>query len=184
MRRKRCLPFIWLVASLAVGLLAEAGPTGASFPGRIAERAALGAPTIEGLSVSGGAVAAPTLPTFLGTLAGPSVGAMYDSGLEFDEANNRIVVADTGNDRILFYDEKGTKLGSGIGSYGAGDGQFDTPRDVAIGPNAMIYVADAGNNRVQAFNSAGAVLWPRGGLRRWGLCLDKPVGGGLDPPHK
>ena len=28
---------------------------------------------------------------------------MYPSGLEYDDANNRIVVADTGLDRILFY---------------------------------------------------------------------------------
>ena len=50
----------------------------------------------------------PVLPasaavTYMGTLAGPSVAAMYPSGLEYDDANDRIVVADTGLDQIQFY---------------------------------------------------------------------------------
>src|SRR4249919_1380391 len=97
--------------------------------------------------------------SFLSTLAGPSVAAMYDSGLEYDDALNRIVVADTGLDRILFYDLNGNNLQpGGFGTHGALDGQFDSPRDVAIGPNSMIFVADAGNNRVQAFTSTGQFL--------------------------
>ena len=36
---------------------------------------------------------------------------MYPSGFEFDDANDRLVVADTGGDRILFYSLAGTKLG-------------------------------------------------------------------------
>src|SRR5205823_4479634 len=59
-------------------------------------------------------------------------------------------------------------------------GQFDTPRDVAIGPNAMIFVADAGNNRVQAFNSAGTFLWQRGGIGSCDLCLNRPIGVSFD----
>lgn len=55
------------------------------------------------------AAAAP--PDFLGTLAGPSQGEMYPSGLEYDAVNNRLVVADTGRDRILLYSLTGTKLG-------------------------------------------------------------------------
>jgi hypothetical protein len=63
------------------------------------------------------AAAAP--PDFVGTLAGPSQGEMSPSGLEYDAANDRLVVADTGRDRILFYSLTGTKLG-GFGSYGIG----------------------------------------------------------------
>ena len=70
-------------------------------------------------------------PDFLGTLAGPSRAAMYPSGLEYDAVNNRLVVADTGRDRILFYSLAGDPLG-GFGSYGTGDGQFASPRDVAV----------------------------------------------------
>src|ERR1700752_2398625 len=114
--------------------------------------------------------------SFLSTLAGPSVAAMYDSGLEYDDANSRIVVADTGLDRILFYDLNGTPLGGGFGTHGTGPGQFDSPRDVAIGPNSMIFVADAGNNRVQAFTSAGAFLWERGGTGTQDNNLNTPIG--------
>ncbi len=90
-------------------------------------------------------------PDFLTTLAGPSRAAMYPSGLEYDEANNRLVVADTGRDRILFYSLTGDPLG-GFGEYGDGDGQFASPRDVAVDPQGNIYVADAENNRIQKFD--------------------------------
>ncbi|MGZ8566126.1 MAG: hypothetical protein ACXWXS_03640, partial [Actinomycetota bacterium] len=41
--------------------------------------------------------------TYAGTLAGPSIAATYPSGLEYDDVNGRLVVADTGLDRIEFY---------------------------------------------------------------------------------
>ena len=113
--------------------------------------------------------------TYIGTLAGPSVAAMYPSGLEYDDVNDRIVVADTGLDKIQFYTLGGTKLGE-FGSHGTGNGQFDSPRDVAVDGAGNIYVADAGNNRVQAFTSAGAFLWANGGTGLCDLCLNTPIG--------
>jgi len=44
-----------------------------------------------------------TIPTFTKTLAGASIAKMYSSGLEWDAAGARIVVADTGNDQVEFY---------------------------------------------------------------------------------
>jgi uncharacterized protein (TIGR03663 family) len=44
------------------------------------------------------------------------------------------------------------------GNNGSGDGQFVTPRDVAIGPDGSIYVTDAGNHRVQVFDRDGQFL--------------------------
>jgi 4-amino-4-deoxy-L-arabinose transferase-like glycosyltransferase len=41
------------------------------------------------------------------------------------------------------------------GSQGKGKGQFQEPRDVAIGRNGLIYVADTGNRRVQVFDANG-----------------------------
>ena len=102
------------------------------------------------------ALPAQAAPTYAGLLAGPSVAATYPSGIEYDDVNGRLVVADTGLDRIEFYTYEFdgtpsfTKTGQ-FGTHGTGDGQFDTPRDVAIDGTGAIYVADAGNNRIQKF---------------------------------
>jgi tripartite motif-containing protein 71 len=114
-------------------------------------------------------------PRFVETLAGRSVAAMYPSGLEWDAENARIVVADTGLDRILFYRLNGTKLG-GFGRHGTGRGRFDSPRDVAIDGRGNIYVADAANNRIQKFSSRGAFRWQAGGLGSCDACLNTPIG--------
>ena len=100
------------------------------------------------------AVSAPAsaAPTFTGTLAGPSEAAMYPSGEQYDAVNDRLVVADTGRDRVLFYSLAGEKLG-GFGEYGNGPGQFASPRDVAVDEAGNIYVADAENNRIQVFTT-------------------------------
>ena len=71
-----------------------------------------------------------TAPKFLSTLAGPSAAAMYASGVGWDATLQRIVVADTGNNQIEFFDPSGTPLGS-FGSFGSGNGQFNSPRQVA-----------------------------------------------------
>ena len=89
---------------------------------------------------------------------------MYPSGLEFDAVNNRLVVADTGRDRILFYSLDRRPSCGGFGAYGTGEGQFASPRDVAIDEAGNIYVADAENNRIQAFTSTGDFQWERGGM--------------------
>jgi DNA-binding beta-propeller fold protein YncE len=114
-------------------------------------------------------------PAFLGTLAGPSQAAMYPSGLEYDAANDRLVVADTGRDRVLFYSLTGTKLG-GFGSYGTDPGQFASPRDAAVDEVGNIYVADAENNRIQAFTSTGTFLWQQGGTGSGNNNLNTPIG--------
>jgi tripartite motif-containing protein 71 len=119
------------------------------------------------------AVAAP--PAFLGTLAGPSLAAMYPSGEEYDVVNNRLVVADTGLDRVLIYSLTGTKLAS-FGSHGTGNGQFASPRDIAVDDTGNIYVADAENNRIQAFTANGTFRWKAGGLAQGADTLNTPIG--------
>jgi streptogramin lyase len=44
---------------------------------------------------------------------------------------------------------------STFGSFGAGDSQFNTPTDVALGPEGDLWVADYANNRLQHLNPAG-----------------------------
>lgn len=70
-------------------------------------------------------------------------------GLWFDSVD-RLLVADTGNDRVDFFSGVASGLAA-LGSYGSsgsGDGQFNHPSSVATAPGALIYVADAGNNRI------------------------------------
>jgi DNA-binding beta-propeller fold protein YncE len=100
-----------------------------------------------------------TAPTFMKTLAGPAVANMYSSGTEWDPKNNRIVVADTGNDQIEFYSPTTGKRTGMFSTFGSGNGQLNSPRDIAIDGSANIYVADAGNNRVQKFTSNGTFVW-------------------------
>ncbi len=49
-----------------------------------------------------------------------------------------------------------------IGGFGVEPGRFNTPHDVAIGPDGTIYITDGGNHRVQAFAPDGRFL------RAWG----------------
>ena len=45
-----------------------------------------------------------------------------------------------------------------VGGSGSAPGQFDGPRGIAVDPAGAIYVADAGNNRIQKFSSSGNLL--------------------------
>ncbi len=90
------------------------------------------------------------------------------SGLAFDEANSLLYVADTGNHRIQVFEiVPGTTCPSGtdeiingvcfvdeFGSFGSGEGQFNSPTGLAIDPsNGRLYVADTGNHRVQILST-------------------------------
>src|SRR5690242_13663704 len=100
-------------------------------------------------------VSAASSVTFLKTLAGSAAAAMYPSGVEWDANLRRIVVADTGNDHIEFYNPvTAARIGS-FGRFGSANGQFNSPRDVAVDGQSDIFVADAGNDRVQEFDGTG-----------------------------
>ncbi|HEY3240280.1 MAG TPA: NHL repeat-containing protein, partial [Acidimicrobiia bacterium] len=137
-------------------------------------RAALTAVTLLALGLPPGSPAG-AAATFVKTLAGPSLAAMYPSGLEHDAPQSRIVVADTGRDRIIFYSPTGVKQGE-FGTHGSGNGQFSSPRDVAIDGQSNIYVADASNNRVQKFDRFGNHQWTVGGTGTCPTCLNTPIG--------
>lgn len=70
-------------------------------------------------------------------------------GLGFDPLE-RLIVADTGNNRVQLFSSVGAGLGflGAFGSAGSGDGQFSSPVSVATAPGALAYVSDAGNNRI------------------------------------
>lgn len=90
--------------------------------------------------------------TYLGTLlaAGSGVDQVAGPlGLNFDSVD-RLMVADTGNNRISIFSSipAGLQPQAQFGSPGSGEGQFDHPTSLSLAPGALLYVADAGNNRV------------------------------------
>ncbi|MBC7248934.1 MAG: TIGR03663 family protein [Anaerolineae bacterium] len=48
------------------------------------------------------------------------------------------------------------------GTEGSEPGQFRDPRGIAVAPDGTVYVADAGNNRIQKFDAEGTLL------KQWG----------------
>lgn len=79
---------------------------------------------------------------------------------------DRFAVADSANHRIQVFTFDPTNgavtFERQFGSYGSGAGQFNNPRDVAIGPLGRFYVADKDNHRVQVFNPSGIHLFSFG----------------------
>ncbi len=70
-------------------------------------------------------------------------------GMTFDTVD-RLLVADTGNDRLSFHASAAAGLGliETYGGHGSGAGQFDRPGAIATAPGALVYVADQGNHRI------------------------------------
>jgi uncharacterized protein (TIGR03663 family) len=60
-----------------------------------------------------------------------------------------------------------------IGQQGSAPGQFQTPRAIAVAPDGTIYIADAGNHRVQRLSAEGELL------AEWGEYANIPEG---EPP--
>jgi hypothetical protein len=66
-------------------------------------------------------------------------------------SDGKIVVTDTGNDRIQIFNKDGTYF-SQFSSAGSANGQMKRPTGLVILPDGKIVVADTLNNRVQIFN--------------------------------
>jgi DNA-binding beta-propeller fold protein YncE len=104
----------------------------------------------------------------------------YPSGIAYDSALSRVVVADTGLDRIDVYSANQSSPTptpiERFGTPGPGVGQLLTPRDVAVDPQSDIYVAEADNNRIQKFDSNGNPLWIAGEPVNNIQVLNNPIG--------
>lgn len=93
------------------------------------------------------------------------------SALTCDHAGY-LIVADTGNHRVVKLDRRGALQWS-IGGRavddrprrGTAQGEFDSPQAVCVDVDSNVYVADTRNCRVQKFSAAGAFLTAWGG---WG----------------
>ncbi len=85
------------------------------------------------------------------------------SSVTVDAEGKRIYVVDIGgvsspNHRVRVFD-----VGTGahlqdIGKRGSGPGEFNLPRDLAIGKEGRLYVVDGGNFRIQVFAADGTFI--------------------------
>jgi PKD repeat protein len=78
----------------------------------------------------------------------PPIGGDYGS---------KVYVTDTDNNRIQLFTTSGDFFVK-WGASGAQNGQFNSPRGIAIGSTGYVYVADYNNNRVQKFNPDGSFV--------------------------
>jgi sugar lactone lactonase YvrE len=69
-------------------------------------------------------------------------------GIASDPTTGNLYISDIYNNRVQKFSPAGAFL-SAVGSGGSGNGQFSGPRGVAVGSSGTLYVADAGNNRIQ-----------------------------------
>lgn len=84
-----------------------------------------------------------------------STDSPYSAGIAFQN-ENRFYVIDTYSYQVSVY-ERG-EFARAFGSLGTLDGRLRESFYIAIGPKDRVFVADAGNNRVQVFTSSGEFL--------------------------
>jgi sugar lactone lactonase YvrE len=98
------------------------------------------------------------------------------------EPKARIYVADKGNNRIEIFGDSGEFI-SKFGSYGAGDGELNEPKDVAVDSKGDIWVADGGNSRVEEFDAEGKFIRKFGsyGTTSGKFSYGGPEGIAIDP---
>lgn len=82
-------------------------------------------------------------------LSGRLYGLDYKDGI--------VAVSDFKNDTVFLYNSSGVNLGT-FGGSGSGDGLFHGPQGLCFGEGGYLYVVDAGNNRVQKFDSQGKFI--------------------------
>lgn len=71
----------------------------------------------------------------------------------------RIYVTEDVDHRVVIFDADGSRLG-GFGGEGVAAGRFRFPRDLDVGEDGVVYVADSFNHQVQAFQTSLPALVP------------------------
>ncbi|HKV72866.1 MAG TPA: hypothetical protein VJN62_16565, partial [Gemmatimonadales bacterium] len=138
--------------------------------------------------VPGDLVSPPTIPGIVdcgqpwGT-RGSAAGQFVDPDGVAVSASGIVYVVDSGNSRIQTFTRDGTFIAQ-WGAHGTGNGQFDFGAfpltGVALDASGNVYVADAGNDRIQKFTGNGVYLaqWGTSGTgdgqfhRPTGLAVD------------
>jgi len=95
-------------------------------------------------------------------------------------------VVDTGgvnNDqhRIRVFDIASGEHAYDIGHRGTGPGEFNLPKDIAVGPDGRLYVVDSSNFRVQVFEADGTYVQTFGSIGVQPGQFSRPKGVDTDP---
>lgn len=184
----------------------ERGPDGALFildqrNQRVRKISAGTAPTIETIAGTGEAgFSGDGGPATEAQLSFQGGGNPEPSGSLAIAADGTVYVADSLNHRIRRIDTDGvitTIAGNGTAGYG-GDGgdataaQLDNPRDIELGPDGNLYVADTENHRIRVIDLAAGTIDTFAGTGQIGdladglpareIQLNRPFGIAFDEP--
>ena len=93
----------------------------------------------------------------------------------------RLYVLDTGgvtseNHHIIVFDPRSGKQLQTIGKRGDGDGEFNLPLQISVGPDGELFVVDGGNFRVQALHPDGSFDFAFGSIGRLPGQFARPKG--------
>lgn len=85
------------------------------------------------------------------------------ASVSVDPSGERIYIVDIGGvlsdkHRVRVFDAKTSTHLFDIGKRGKEPGEFNLPRDVAVGRDGQLYIVDSGNFRVQVFDAQGRFL--------------------------
>lgn len=79
------------------------------------------------------------------------------TGIAYDRAGRRLIIADTTAHRVKVFGRDGALLES-FGGRGAGDGELNYPTYLWLDAQGRLYVTDSLNFRVQVFDAGGRFL--------------------------
>ena len=94
---------------------------------------------------------------------------VVDTGVNRDR--HRVRVLDIGTGEHSF----------DIGRRGTGPGEFNLPKDIAVGPDGHLYVVDSSNFRVQVFEADGTYVNTFGSIGVQAGQFSRPKGVAVDP---
>jgi len=93
---------------------------------------------------------------------------------------DEIYIVDTYSNKIYKYNKDG-RLITQWGKYGSGEGEFNRPFGIAVGPEGKyVYVTDQLNYRVQKFDSDGNFILKWGGRREYEELFMEPASIAVD----